>query len=165
MKHSRPDYNRIQDPLGRIPRDEPVFLLRGQDQLAADVVRYYASTALVFGLEQVYRDALEQSRRMAEWPVKKLPDIPDVHIMLLEEIPQVVLMKTQAEALMCFLERIRDFLEMEPNDLTMTALEYAAKEKETIGELKGLVRQHIENLRLHVVQAEERERKQVGDVI
>ena len=29
MKHARDDYNRIQDPAGKIPEDEPVFLLRG----------------------------------------------------------------------------------------------------------------------------------------
>ena len=31
MKHSREDYDRIQDPENKIPKDEPVFLLRGQD--------------------------------------------------------------------------------------------------------------------------------------
>ena len=46
MKHARPDYNRIQDHRlvvdGGIPKDEPVFLLRGQDRLAARVVRIWA---------------------------------------------------------------------------------------------------------------------------
>lgn len=46
MKHARSDYNRIQDSLavehGGIPEDEPVFLLRAQDRLAARVVRIWA---------------------------------------------------------------------------------------------------------------------------
>ena len=42
MIHAREDYNRIQDPAGLIPEDEPVFLLRAQDQLACMAVAYYA---------------------------------------------------------------------------------------------------------------------------
>lgn len=43
MKHGRPDYDRIQDPSGLIPDDEPVFLLRGQDAFAAQCVRDWAN--------------------------------------------------------------------------------------------------------------------------
>lgn len=42
MKHARDDYNRIQDPAGKIPADEPVFLLRARDKYAARAVLYYA---------------------------------------------------------------------------------------------------------------------------
>lgn len=38
MIHARDDYNRIQDPAGKIPADEPVFLLRAQDALACQAV-------------------------------------------------------------------------------------------------------------------------------
>jgi len=31
MIHARRDYDQIQDPDGKIPPDEPVFLVRGQD--------------------------------------------------------------------------------------------------------------------------------------
>lgn len=31
MIHARRDYDHIQDPTGKIPLDEPVFLVRGQD--------------------------------------------------------------------------------------------------------------------------------------
>ncbi len=31
MIHARKDYDHIQDPSGKIPLDEPVFLVRGQD--------------------------------------------------------------------------------------------------------------------------------------
>lgn len=43
MKHAREDYNRIQDPQGLIPKNEPVFLLRGQDMFAPDLVRRWAT--------------------------------------------------------------------------------------------------------------------------
>lgn len=33
MRHAREDYNRIQDPAGKIHEDEPVFLMRAQDAL------------------------------------------------------------------------------------------------------------------------------------
>ena len=49
MKHAREDYNRIQDPSGLIPEAEPVFLLRGQDELAAPTLRYYADLCIANG--------------------------------------------------------------------------------------------------------------------
>lgn len=42
MKHARDDYDRIQDPAGLIPEDEPVFLLRGQDKSAPETLRFWA---------------------------------------------------------------------------------------------------------------------------
>ena len=42
MIHARDDYNRIQDPAGLIPADEPVFLLRGQDPAAPNTVDRWA---------------------------------------------------------------------------------------------------------------------------
>lgn len=78
MKHARPDYNRIQDPAGLIPADEPVFLLRGQDVHAASTVRFYALL-----VESARGDALavrlsrEHAAAMEAWPVHKEPDIPE----------------------------------------------------------------------------------------
>lgn len=43
MIHARDDYNRIQDPSGKIPVDEPVFLLRAKDITAPDVLEYWAN--------------------------------------------------------------------------------------------------------------------------
>lgn len=77
MKHARPDYDRIQDPVGLIPDDEPVFLLRGQDQFAAETLRYYAylvshsrnyDAGIVLATEA-------QANRMDAWPTKKSPDL------------------------------------------------------------------------------------------
>ena len=43
MLHARKDYNGIKDLNGRIPVDEPVFLLRAQDEVAVEVVRFWAN--------------------------------------------------------------------------------------------------------------------------
>ncbi len=78
MKHARKDYNRIQDPAGLIPADEPVFLLRAQDLAAANTVRFWARRveAHAGGDPAIARAAREQADRMDDWPVKKLPDLP-----------------------------------------------------------------------------------------
>lgn len=76
MRHARADYNRFQDPAGIIPDDEPVFLLRGQDRLAADAVEFYAALVQAAGGSA---DVVEKSRRWASemraWSPRKLPDI------------------------------------------------------------------------------------------
>lgn len=43
MKHAREDYNRFQDPENKIPENEPVFLLRGQDKTAPATLRFWAN--------------------------------------------------------------------------------------------------------------------------
>jgi len=75
MKHARADYNRIQDPAGLIPEDEPVFLLRAQDKLAWHVVKIYAFCAELLGQHELADLVREHARRMKEWPVKKVPDL------------------------------------------------------------------------------------------
>lgn len=48
MLHARADYNeRIQDTAGKIPSDEPVFLLRGQDVHAPAILDAYADMSEV----------------------------------------------------------------------------------------------------------------------
>ncbi|KKN72258.1 hypothetical protein LCGC14_0412090 [marine sediment metagenome] len=77
MKHAREDYNRIQDPDGLIPEDEPVFLLRGQDEFAWRAVFFYAQTAKSKGGDpEIVKNALEQSNRMRHWSPQKSPDMP-----------------------------------------------------------------------------------------
>ena len=77
MKHARADYDRIQDPAGLIPDNEPVMLLRAQDKYFLDVLRFYRDC--------VYRDrgdpkiiaAIDQHLvRAAYWPMRKAPDMP-----------------------------------------------------------------------------------------
>jgi len=43
MIHARKDYDRIQDPEKKIPQDEPVFLLRGQDKFAPELLLRWAA--------------------------------------------------------------------------------------------------------------------------
>ena len=77
MKHARQDYDRIQDPEGKIPADEPVFLLRAQDVFAAPTIEYWARQVESYGgSPNIVKLAREQSLRMAKWPKHKIPDLP-----------------------------------------------------------------------------------------
>lgn len=58
MRHARTDYDRIQDPAGLIPANEPVFLIRGQDPVGADAVRAWADLAEAAGTEPRVIDAV-----------------------------------------------------------------------------------------------------------
>lgn len=78
MKHARPDYNRIQDPAGLIPEDEPVILFRGQDVFAPAALRLYADIlesnnagSELIGLIR------SQATEMENWRVHKVPDLPN----------------------------------------------------------------------------------------
>ena len=79
MRHAREDYNRIQDPGGKIPSEEPVFLLRGQDKLAATIVRAYAEQAGAAGLQDIAEISMKWADTMDEWRKThgggKLPDL------------------------------------------------------------------------------------------
>ena len=80
MIHAREDYNRIQDPAGKIPADEPVFLLRAQDKHAPEVVAFWASLVLREGnAPEMGSMAMHQARRMGDWQAehgRKSPDLP-----------------------------------------------------------------------------------------
>ena len=82
MKHARPDYNRIQDPANLIPEDEPVFLLRGQDETAPQVVERWAFLAHKIGASNDIVDAaMGQAKEMRRWQLEhkhKVPDMPSV---------------------------------------------------------------------------------------
>lgn len=80
MKHARDDYNRIQDPENQIPEDEPVFLLRAQDEVAPIAVDAWACALRARGGDEtVIREAFAQAGKMRDWQQKhgsKLPDSP-----------------------------------------------------------------------------------------
>jgi hypothetical protein len=81
MKHVRPEYNRIQDPAGLIPDDEPVFLLRASDVFAAQTVRDWANAVERYAPKGAVRDNMVRVARnhaaaMDDWPNKKWPDMP-----------------------------------------------------------------------------------------
>lgn len=90
MKHAREDYNRIQDPAGLIPEDEPVFLLRGQDRFAPELVMDWARKVMEkakemdnlnldkkINLVNMATMAVEQAVRMVDWQLYNNVKIPD----------------------------------------------------------------------------------------
>jgi hypothetical protein len=82
MKHNRKDYAQIQDPSGKIPEDEPVFLLRGQDPLAPYVIRKWADKVQRHGGDpRIVNEAYEQAEVMERWQrdaLKHGPHTPDL---------------------------------------------------------------------------------------
>lgn len=80
MKHARSDYDRIQDPDGKIGADEPVFLLRAQDICAPHAVKAWAAIAEENGASwAIVTRAREWAEEMKEWqrtPRSKIPDAP-----------------------------------------------------------------------------------------
>jgi hypothetical protein len=79
MRHARKDYDRIQDPEGKIPDREPVFLLRGQDLAAPDALRVYAMLADKMGASSdLIKATLDQAKEMEAWQreiARKTPDL------------------------------------------------------------------------------------------
>lgn len=79
MKHARDDYNRIQDPEGKIPSDEPVFLIRGQDAVAPAALRAWADLNDVAGGDpEASVKTREHAKLMEFWHqtrTKKLADL------------------------------------------------------------------------------------------
>ena len=80
MIHARSDYNRIQDPAGKIGKDEPVFLLRAKDKIAAATVYHWADLLEdVGGDPELVEHVRAHAERMYDWGQEnnmKLPDAP-----------------------------------------------------------------------------------------
>lgn len=80
MRHAREDYNRFQDPAGLIPKDEPVFILRGQDKYAPQTVEFYA-TLVEDGKNSRSQNIINACRNLAQWmrdwPKHKEPDLKE----------------------------------------------------------------------------------------
>lgn len=80
MKHARKDYDKIQDGSGKIPDDEPVFLVRAQDVVGPMTVRAWARNAELVGAEDdIIAHALEHAMLMEDWQDsygRKVPDMP-----------------------------------------------------------------------------------------
>jgi hypothetical protein len=59
-----------------IPRDEPMFLIRGQDSVGGEAVRAWAELAQAAGAQpEILAVAREQAARMDAWPKKKVADL------------------------------------------------------------------------------------------
>lgn len=84
MKHARQDYNRIQDPTGKIPANEPVFLLRGQDICATFAIQAWAEEAEKRGADpEIIRKARTWAAEMITYQANvksKLPDCPKYEV-------------------------------------------------------------------------------------
>lgn len=79
MLHARGDYMRIQDPENRIPEDEPVFLLRGQDILApALLLRWAARLRTNGGDPEMARMVEDHAQKMIYWQKTKYTKLPDL---------------------------------------------------------------------------------------
>lgn len=80
MRHARSDYDSIQDASGRIPSDEPVFLLRASDMLAPMVVDAWANMATLKNVDPMMISAAgKQAQLMRKWQIShgsKVPDAP-----------------------------------------------------------------------------------------
>lgn len=82
MRHARSDYDRFQDPDGRIPDDEPVFLLRGQDPVAPDTLRFWADQIeKINGHNELVGAVRRHAAAMEQYQVEmgdkvKVPDAP-----------------------------------------------------------------------------------------
>jgi hypothetical protein len=76
VKHARDDYDRrIVDLEEKIPADEPVFILRAQDKVAAETVRIWANLNEDAGGDpELSRLARNHAIAMDAWPVKKAAD-------------------------------------------------------------------------------------------
>jgi hypothetical protein len=68
MKFTREDYTRrIVDKEGRIPDDEPVFLLRAQDKYAPSTLRHYARLLKEDGNNEMAEELLAHAKDMLIW--------------------------------------------------------------------------------------------------
>ena len=70
---------KIQD--GDMPPDEPVFVLRARDLLAAGAVTCWAQTAraLDVPIERI-NEAMALAEKMRQWPVKQVPGRPETRV-------------------------------------------------------------------------------------
>jgi hypothetical protein len=80
MIHARKDYMRIQDPLNAkdkgIPKDEPVFLLRAQDELFVPMLTLYAEFSAARGCDPKLTQSVIAHRELARmWPYRKKADL------------------------------------------------------------------------------------------
>jgi len=66
MIHAREDYNRIQDPEGKIGEDEPVFLVRAKDKCAPGIMRYWARIHEDMGGDLKMSEMMREHAKKAE---------------------------------------------------------------------------------------------------
>jgi hypothetical protein len=78
MKFTREDYNkRIVDTAGKIPADEPVFLLRAQDVYAPSTMRFYARLLEDDRNFEMAEELRNHARQMIVWQKSVRVHLPD----------------------------------------------------------------------------------------
>ena len=91
MLHARKDYDRIQDPWGDIPQYEPVFLLRGQDKFAPELLLRWAAKLRLDGGDVEMAQMVEgHAQEMLNWQEtygKKRPDLPKKRLLEEDDLP------------------------------------------------------------------------------
>ena len=60
--------------LAKVADDEPIFVLRAQDRLAADTVAHWAWLAKGVVSREKYDEAMRCAEAMRTWKDRKLPD-------------------------------------------------------------------------------------------
>lgn len=80
MIHARTDYDRIQDPAGKIAEDEPVMLFRARDVLMPALLAKYADLLRLHNADQVMIETVlaheQATRKWQRMNGCKLPDMP-----------------------------------------------------------------------------------------
>lgn len=80
MKHARQDYNTVQDSSEKIPENEPVFLLRGQDPLSPKMLKTYAKRLKKLGgdpeMVQIVKDWAKTIKNYQKTIDTHIPDLP-----------------------------------------------------------------------------------------
>lgn len=78
MKFTREDYNqRIIDTAGKIPDDEPVFLLRAQDVHAPETLIHYTKLLIEAGNIEMAEELRAHARKMIVWQKSVRVHTPD----------------------------------------------------------------------------------------
>jgi len=67
-------YGRVTTEKKVLPPEEPVFILRAQDLLAADTLGFYAELLRRSGKEKQGREVMAIAKQFRAWPKKKMPD-------------------------------------------------------------------------------------------
>jgi hypothetical protein len=76
MLNARKDYQDLEALDKRIPKNEPVMLVRGQDLAGPDTMRYWARrNAELGGNAELTKTAIQHAQKADHWPKKKLADL------------------------------------------------------------------------------------------
>lgn len=78
MIHARDDYNRMQDPIGKIGEDEPVFLMRAQDNQFTKILAYAILCYREVQADDVVARLLPHLDLAREWQSKHPTKVADL---------------------------------------------------------------------------------------